>query len=1131
MLRRKRKLRLRKHRAGGSGSGGEGAAPVEESYAPVMFNDPEANSQVGFPSNLIRTTKYTLLTFLPKNLFEQYRRATNLYFLLVVIITCIPQISPMSPVTSILPTAFVLLVTMLKEGYEDFRRYQADKIVNSQTFDIVKGPEEEDIHKTKSSEIKTGDILKLYKEDRVPADMLLLNTSRVDGVCHVETSQLDGETNLKPFQSLGFSTGKTQKELVEIKGKVTSEIPDPSLYTYRARIEFPDGQKISINQKNLLLQGAKVRNTDWVYGIVVYAGIHTKLSLNQRNPPSKVSSSERVLNRFVLGVFIFKMCCVVLSSTLAGVWERESSGAWYLLGPDNETFPKTTALKNFFTYFALLSYLIPMSLMVTFEVAKLIQGMFMEWDNEMKLESLENGKLQMVGMNCKTTNLNDELAMVKYIFSDKTGTLTENKMEFSKCSIDGIIYDKPMDGELERVLSSPKYDPHANGATFNPVEEFLLNLALCHTAVPERNKNDEIEYQAQSPDEVALCLAACANNFVFSEQRGKDMIVNIKGVPASFQVLGVMEFTSARRRMSILLRTSRGNVRMYCKGADSVMMDLLEDTPENAKRKAKVDKDLLYFSGLGLRTLVIAYKDVPEEIYRDWQSKYNEASNELNNREKLVEKVNDEIEKGFKLIGCTAIEDKLQQGVPEAIHFLLEAGLYVWVITGDKQDTAINIGLSCKLITPTTRLAKINCETAEACQETLTKEIEIMKPGEDVGLVIDGPTLTHALALHSALFMRLASFCHSIICCRVTPLQKAQVVACVRRYTSAITLSIGDGANDVSMIQTAHIGVGIFGREGTQAARASDYAIRQFRHLTRLVTVHGRYSLVRNAILIKYSFYKNMAYFLVQFWFAFFNRFSGMTFYDDFFITFFNIFFTFLVPLFIACLEKDINEAVIKKYPQSYSSLQRNNIFGLPRLFAWLFFAFLHSLFFFFSGYLYFFVNDVVDVGGYTNHVWLHSLYVSLAAIITIQLMVVIYVKTWTGWLLVSVLLSLLAVVVDFILESFIPNFSPSNKIYWGIPIVMSQPGFYLYTLIVCFIAIVPFVIARYCHRQFFPEAWMILQEKFSTNKIDFMDEGTEMGPLGTSASTSVSFVSTPSTTSVNIQEDPLDKGKDKSDD
>jgi phospholipid-transporting ATPase len=282
-------------------------------------------------------------------------------------------------------------------------------------------------------------------------------------------------------------------------------------------------------------------------------------------------------------------------------------------------------------------------------------------------------------------------------------------------------------------------------------------------------------------------------------------------------------------------------------------------------------------------------REIPEDEYRRWNAIYEKAATTINNRAEELDKAAEIIEKDFFLLGATAIEDRLQDGVPEAIHTLQTAGIKVWyfppnskergadcrVLTGDRQETAINIGLSCKLISEDMNLIIINEETKSATRDTLTKKLTAIRsqatlptPEMDVlALVIDGKSLTYALEKDiEKTFLDLAVMCKAVICCRVSPLQKALVVKLVKKHLKAILLAIGDGANDVGMIQAAHVGVGISGVEGLQAARSADVALAQFRFLTKLLLVHGTWSYHRLSKLILYSYYKNLALAMAQFW-------------------------------------------------------------------------------------------------------------------------------------------------------------------------------------------------------------------------------------------------------------------------
>jgi phospholipid-translocating P-type ATPase (flippase) len=334
-----------------------------------------------------------------------------------------------------------------------------------------------------------------------------------------------------------------------------------------------------------------------------------------------------------------------------------------------------------------------------------------------------------------------------------------------------------------------------------------------------------------------------------------------------------------------------------------------------------------------------------ESDYEKFDSAYQEAAASLKNREEQVEEICDRAEREFDLIGATAIEDKLQEGVPEAIDYFIKAGIKFWIITGDKQETAINIAKSCNLIQLGVTIVKVNVTSNEQCGAVLKKAEQVVSSNPRCALVIDGGSLTFALGEHQPALLSVCIKCEAVVCCRATPLQKALIVRMVKRGQKAICLSIGDGANDVSMIQEAHIGVGIFGKEGTQAARSADYSIYMFKHLRRLVCVHGRYNMVRATGLINYSFYKNTAMFIVQLWFAFYNGFSAQTLYDSIVMAVFNVIITFLPPFFFCIFERDVKEYSIDQNPQAYRQIVRgDHSFGIQTLWYWVASMVWHSI-------------------------------------------------------------------------------------------------------------------------------------------------------------------------------------------
>eukprot|EP01116_Phalansterium_solitarium_P015183 TRINITY_DN3338_c0_g4_i1.p1 TRINITY_DN3338_c0_g4~~TRINITY_DN3338_c0_g4_i1.p1 ORF type:complete len:1533 (+),score=566.23 TRINITY_DN3338_c0_g4_i1:101-4699(+) len=1079
--------------------------PTWRHYPLVHINDRDSNDKSGFPDNTQRTTKYTLWNFLPKNLFEQFRRASNIYFLAVVIITLVPQVSPLNPVTSLLPVIFVLVVTAAKEAIEDYKRYREDRRVNTQFFSVL-NPTDGKQTPVHSKDLKVGDVLALRQDDSAPADCVLLWTALPDGLCYVDTAQLDGETNLKELRALPQTSSMDEAKLCSYRALVEAEVPHSDLYKFRANLrsclDKLEAEKMSLGTRQLLLRGARLRNTPRAYAAIVYNGRDTKLTLNQRMPDSKFSTTERLLNRTVLALVVFQLACVLVC-TVAGARQTAeySAGARWYLGSFGEQSPAVQAVINFFSYFVLLSFIIPMSLMVTLEVVKLLQAKLMEWDDEMRVGVGE----QSSGMRAKTSNLNDELGLVKYIFSDKTGTLTENRMVFSKCSINGMQYELPMDGELRDELLTADWTPDSTSVVSAQVAQtadFVRALALCHSSIAEINPDTkEVTYQAQSPDEISLCDAAKLNDFVFYERTSSTMSVRELGVERHYELLTSMEFTSERRRMSVIVRTPEGKIKLFAKGSDAVMLSRLSVRagPDQVAVRTATAQHLDDYSKAGLRTLVVACKDLTEDQFRTFDEQYRRASAAIVKREQQVEALCDTMERELRLVGCTAIEDKLQQHVPEPIAYLLKAGIRVWVITGDKQETAINIGYSSSLLDAGQPLVIVDGTTSEdvglqiraglkwfspattgaedAASSGRHKPPQAGEPGAAppaIGLVLNGSALTFAITDHGDLFLKLAAQASSVVCCRVTPLQKAQIVQLVRRNLPVVTLAIGDGANDVSMIQVAHIGVGIFGKEGTQAARASDYAIQQFSHLRQLITVHGRYSLLRNALCIQASLYKNLAFFYVQFWFSFYNDFSGQTLVDDWIVTAFNIVLTSLPPLFIAFTEKDISEKTIFENPETFREVSNGSRFSYWSLSGWFLSALYHSIVFYWACMLYIGDDDVLP-GGRSLGLWGSAGLVATYGVLTCLTKISLETTHWTWITGVGLLVSLAMFFTVFGAVSGFPSGWPQSSTV--ISVLFGTPSFYFVVAVVIAACLLPDFTFKYVQRQFFPQAWQILQE------------------------------------------------------
>ncbi|XP_026638963.1 phospholipid-transporting ATPase IB [Microtus ochrogaster] len=826
-----------------------------------------------FCNNQISTAKYSVLTFLPRFLYEQIRRAANAFFLFIALLQQIPDVSPTGRYTTLVPLIIILTIAGIKEIVEDFKRHKADSAVNKKKTTVLRNG----IWNTIVwKEVAVGDIVKVLNGQYLPADMVLFSSSEPQGMCYVETANLDGETNLKIRQGLSHTADmQTREVLMKLTGRIECEGPNRHLYDFTGNLHLDGKSSVALGPDQILLRGTQLRNTQWVFGVVVYTGHDSKLMQNSTKAPLKRSNVEKVTNVQILVLFGILLVMALVSSVGALFWNGSHGGkSWYIKKMDTSS---DNFGYNLLTFIILYNNLIPISLLVTLEVVKYTQALFINWDTDMYY--IENDTPAMA----RTSNLNEELGQVKYLFSDKTGTLTCNIMNFKKCSIAGVTY-----GHFPELAREPSSDDFcrmgpcpSESCDFNDprllkniedqhptapcIQEFLTLLAVCHTVVPEKD-GDEIIYQASSPDEAALVKGAKKLGFVFTGRTPYSVIIEAMGQEQTFGILNVLEFSSDRKRMSVIVRTPSGQLRLYCKGADNVIFERLS---KDSKYMEETLCHLEYFATEGLRTLCVAYADLSENEYEEWLKVYQEASIILKDRAQRLEECYEIIEKNLLLLGATAIEDRLQAGVPETIATLLKAEIKIWVLTGDKQETAINIGYSCRLVSQNMALILLKEDSLDATRAAITQHCtdlgELLGKENDVALIIDGHTLKYALSFEvRRSFLDLALSCKAVICCRVSPLQKSEIVDVVKKRVKAITLAIGDGANDVGMIQTAHVGVGISGNEGMQATNNSDYAIAQFSYLEKLLLVHGAWSYNRVTKCILYCFYKNVVLYIIE---------------------------------------------------------------------------------------------------------------------------------------------------------------------------------------------------------------------------------------------------------------------------
>jgi phospholipid-transporting ATPase len=959
-----------------------------------------------FPNNFVKTSKYELYNFLPKFLLEEFNPKTkiaNCYFLILAILQTIPQITNTDGYpTVLLPLTFVVLVDGIFAAIEDVSRHRADKEANNASTERYH-IHEKATGSMKWADLAVGDFVKIYSREKVPADMVVLAVAEkaqpAQGLCYVETKSLDGETNLKTRLALPGTMARVSaiEDVSLLSGVLEAEHPNKSINSFSGVVTLQGMPPEPIGPQNVLLRGCVLRNTDWVVGCVLNTGHHTKILMSAAVTPNKLSGLEAVATAQVKKMILFLSAVSAVGACGSLGWNVDNGvdAIWYLDWGDINF--GLYFLIQFFYFFLIHATFIPVSLYVSMTLARFFQSYFMTSDLSMYYAPLDAPAL------VRTMTLNEELGQISHIFSDKTGTLTRNVMDFRKASICGTSYGLGIteigkaswklqgipipeeillaQAEAQRrsvphvTFFDPQYDElmgksapadgtagasrgsssSSSSSTSRQKKEqintFFRILALCHDTIPERI-DGKIRLSASNPDDEALVCAATYFGFEFKDKLEKYAILQnaSTGAEERVEILDTIGFTSRRKRMSVIVRDPDGQIRLVSKGADSAMATRLAGGQEQLF--AITDEHMRQYALEGMRCLLVAQRDISEAEYASWHGDYLAALTSLAEVERrkaeqpnAIDALEDALERGLTLVGATAIEDRLQAGVPECVAQLSAAGISIWVLTGDKEETAINIAVASNLVLPTQHMKhvivnKTICPSLDDIKLLLQREVELFTAaaaGDSKplprALIIDGNSVMDIMAEAGGAareqLLTFSTLCRAVVGCRVSPDQKREMVALVKHGVPGVrTLAVGDGANDVAMIQAADVGVGIRGEEGVQAVNASDYAIGQFEYLKVLLLKHGRYNYSRMCRLIIYMFYKNILMSIVTFWWSWLNGFSGQKVYTEVSIQFFNLMFTSLPILLLGIYDMDVEADVVYKYPALYAAGIRNEHFN-----------------------------------------------------------------------------------------------------------------------------------------------------------------------------------------------------------
>lgn len=914
-------------------------------------------------TNRINNQRYTLLSFVPKVVFEQFRFFYNFFYLLL----CITQLIPMLKVgllfSYVAPLAFVLLMTLLKEAYDEINRWRRDKDMNNQVYMIWNGGE---FMPTKSMDIKEGNIMEIKAGSRIPADCLLLWTSDESHAVFIKTDQLDGETDWK-LRNPVMATQKLiakggPRALQKSSGYVKSEGPSDKMYDYKASWTDETGGGVQPLGLDNTLWSSTVLCSAHAIVMVLFIGQDTRIRMNIKEGKLKTGRLDQELDnmtKYLFGIM------VVLSVLL-----------YFANGGYGNIFIEVTK------YTLLICSIIPISLRINLDFSKIVFSSKINNDKEIHAVT-------------RNSTIPEELGRIGYIFSDKTGTLTQNVMQFRRlaseyikfndededyiksqihANLNGLMNEIP---ELGKSIIGPKQPPQRstsvepNTHLENPlkpkkklilpknvqnlmskepqltftvrrtlfdrksvrpiavIREVMIALNVCHNVTPVIEDGLRT-LQASSPDEIAL-VGAAEKYGLFLKARNDKRIelewVDLK-LAQNFTILNNFPFTSKRKRMGIIVKDETFNkIIFYMKGADDIMLNRVQQSQRGFLKDNTDD-----LSRDGLRTLVYSYRIMTQDEYDSWQVEYKKALEEISKRDEMQEKAIEIIESNMEILMVTGVEDKLQEECDVTIKALKMAGIKFWMLTGDKIETVSCVAISAGIKGPKQEFFTFRDISQPDLLDEKLKEFHLTNDNRI--LIIDSISLDTAMRYNEEFFFKEASRAEAVICCRLSPKQKAKVVKATIKYCNDITLAIGDGGNDVSMIKKAHVGVGIVGKEGKQAALAADFSIDHFKDLKHLVLWHGRNSYKRGALMAQFVIHRGLIISVMQIYFLIIYSFVQVPIFNGFLMLGYSTIYTML-PIFALIFDEDIDRKNAFQFANLYKDLRKGNELTTKTMLIW----------------------------------------------------------------------------------------------------------------------------------------------------------------------------------------------------
>ena len=687
-----------------------------------------------------------------------------------------------------------------------------------------------------------------------------------------------------------------------------------------------------------------MKKTKAIFGACIYSGKETKLALNSKIKSVKFSNVEKSLNTFFIVYFSIVVAETVVSTVCTyflgkdflrdseleqGQVRGDTEYHWYFFNYVKEASKVDfdSVVLSLLAWLLIYNYLIPISLYCSVEFQKFMTSFLFGWDLKMYDHDKD------IPAKCSNSDIPEDLGLITHIFSDKTGTLTKNEMELKYINIEDKTFTAEEMGKIGWCL-------------------FTQVLLICHTV--EVLHDGKIT--AESPDEEAIILSCMRNNFYLVENTTSTIVVKHKKKTYTFNKLYVLEFDSFRKRMSVIVRsTDTKQVFMFTKGADSSMAKI-----GSSKYLKNIENAVDAFSRGGYRTLVLGYKQLNRKDLEQFIKGVNAAHNDLVNRETALLEVYNNIETNITLIGSTGIEDKLQDEVHGTITALREASLHIWMLTGDKKETAMAIAKSAGLVGENCTWVDLTKKSNDEMEETMDsffekRDLKNKCKTDQLVLFVDGHAVGYLMKYEDTKekLYQITKYCHTVIATRLSPIQKSQVIRVIKeRSRDAVTLAIGDGGNDVSMIQEAHVGIGIHGREGSAAVRAADFTLGKFKFLRRTLMGHGFWNYHRLSYLVQYSFYKNVTMFTCQLYYAYQSNFSAINLYDSLFLVFFNLIYTSMPIVAFGIAEQHYSMGKLIANSALYHKHKGNKLLNMKSLSLWILLGVYQSAVVFYGTYI-----------------------------------------------------------------------------------------------------------------------------------------------------------------------------------